>query len=194
MKVHLSFSPSFSHSPSLSLSLYLSLSLRLPTSLPLSLTLSLSLPLSKHTHTHTHADRRGNNRYDRDRHIHPTSLVSQYLGWEWVGSGSLGMPSLGVDAFAEQSGSACRTRVQENTWGSQSTPAEACLYPHHFHLAREFGPLRWARLGNLDGMHGVLRPVSFPEGQHSRAGHLLWGALRRSCVGVEWSGLLLAGR
>ena len=50
--------------------------------------------------------------------------------------------SLGLDAFAEQSGSACRTRVQENTWASQSPPDEACLYPHHFLLAREFGRVR----------------------------------------------------
>ena len=126
--------------------------------------------------------------------MHRKSLLSPYLGWEWVGSARLGMPSLGVDAFAEQSGSAYHTRVQENTWGSQSTPNEACLCPHHFVLTREFGRVRWARLGHLDGIHGVFRPVSFPQGQPSRARRLLWGALRRSCVGVECSGLLFAGR
>ena len=74
-----------------------------------------------------------------------------------------------MDALAEQSGCACHTRVQENTWGSHSTPNEACLYPHPFLPAREFGRVRWARLGHLDGIHGVFRPVSFPQGQPSRA-------------------------
>ena len=140
-------------------------------SLVLSLVLSFSLPLSlsKLTHTHTHADSVGNNSLELHRQIQPKSLLSPYLGWEWVGSARLGMPSLGVDAFAEQSGSAYHTRVQENTWGSQSTPNEACLCPHHFVLTREFGRVRWARLGHLDGIHGVLRPVSVPQGQLSRA-------------------------
>ncbi len=103
------------------------------------------------------------------------------------------MPSLGVDAFAEQSGSAYHTRVQENTWGSQSTPNEACLCPHHFVLAREFGRVRWARLGHLDGIHGVLRPVSFPQGQPlertpslgSAETLLCWGGMFRTPFG--WS-------
>ena len=49
-----------------------------------------------------------------DRYINLTSLLMQHLGCEGVLRASLGISSLGVDVFAEKSGSACHTCVQGN--------------------------------------------------------------------------------
>ena len=67
-----------------------------------------------HTHTHVRAyiiRKRGK---EMDRYINLTSLLMQHLGCEGVLRASLGISSLGVDVFAEQSGSACHTCVQVN--------------------------------------------------------------------------------
>lgn len=85
------------------------------------------------------------------------------------------MSSLGVDAFPGQSVPDAtyvwRNLIQQgNKLGMKKASVNSYTS----------GNEAWsdaARLGNLDRIHGVLGPVSFPEGQPSMPGHFLWATL-----------------